>query len=44
MILSGFYSKDYEIVNKKAKDIGLKLHKKTIRNNWLSLVYYKKPE
>jgi ribosomal protein L11 methyltransferase len=44
MILSGFYSKDYEIVNKKAEDIGLKLHKKTIRNNWLSLVYYKKPE
>jgi len=44
IILSGFYSNDYATVNKVAYDIGFILHKKTVRNNWLSLVYYKKPD
>ena len=42
MIISGFFTDDYDIINECATHYGLLLQQKKIRNKWLSLVYNKR--
>jgi ribosomal protein L11 methyltransferase len=41
LLLSGFYQSDFEDINEKCKQNGLKLIKQEINNNWMMLKYLK---
>ena len=41
IFLSGFYEKDFKIIDKKCTDIGLKYVKHHLKNDWVCAKYVK---
>ena len=41
LLLSGFYTEDFEAINACCEKLGLTFESKKERNNWLSLKYSK---
>ena len=41
LLLSGFYTEDFEAINECCENLGLAFESKKERNNWLSMKYSK---